>query len=172
MVIDSRGLRKKPTFDGTLNYLQYGQETIKYPDRKATFLRDSPDMGFLDNFVTAHLQEQERNMAKEPVTKARMRQMALEQGGKEGGKGRGRGRGGPPPTDESASEIASADDEADQELNTAADHGTRSLAGRVLSTAGWAASRAAMIGVGVPLALAWGATNLIGDDMARRREQA
>jgi hypothetical protein len=81
MVIDSRGLRKKPTFDSTLNYLQYGQETIKYPDRKATFLRDSPDMGFLDNFVTAHLQEQERNMAKEPVKQARMRQMALDKRG-------------------------------------------------------------------------------------------
>ena len=77
MVIDSRGLRKIPTFDGTLNYLQYGQETIKYPDRKATFLRESPDMGFLDNFVTAHLQEQERNMAKEPVKQARMRQIAF-----------------------------------------------------------------------------------------------
>jgi hypothetical protein len=29
-----------------------------------------------------------------------------------------------------------------------------------------------MIGVGVPLALAWGGINLIGDEMARRREQA
>jgi hypothetical protein len=110
MVSDSRGLRKRPTFDGTLNYLQYGQETIKYPDRKATFLRESPDMGFLDNFVTAHLQEQERNMAKEPVKQARMRQMALEQGGKGGGKGRGRGRGGPTPIDEPASENESAEE--------------------------------------------------------------
>jgi hypothetical protein len=58
MVIDTRGLSKKPTFDSTLHYLRYGQETIKYPDRRATFLRNSHEMGFLDNFITANLQEQ------------------------------------------------------------------------------------------------------------------
>ena len=46
MVIDTRGLRKKPTFDDALNYLQFGQEKIKYPDRRATFLRNSPEMSF------------------------------------------------------------------------------------------------------------------------------
>ena len=67
MVIDTRGLRKKPTFESTLNYLQYGQETIKYPDRRATFLRNSHEMGFLDNFAIANLQEQEKDMAKEQI---------------------------------------------------------------------------------------------------------
>ena len=77
MVIDSRGSRKRPTFDSTLNYLQYGQESIKYPDRSATFLRDSHQMGFLDNFVRAHLQEQELDMAKEDIKQAAIRQNAL-----------------------------------------------------------------------------------------------
>jgi len=70
MVIDTRGLRKRPTFDSTFNYIQYGQESIKYPDVRATFLRDSHQMGFLDNFVRAHLQEQELDMAKEDIKQA------------------------------------------------------------------------------------------------------
>ena len=34
-------LRKKPTFNELINYLEIKQPKIKYPDRMATFLRNS-----------------------------------------------------------------------------------------------------------------------------------
>jgi hypothetical protein len=42
------GLRRKQTYDEMINYLHYGQEVVKYPDRKAKQLRESPCMTQLD----------------------------------------------------------------------------------------------------------------------------
>lgn len=42
------GLRRQNTYDEVVNYLESGQETIKYPDRTAKFLRNSPYMTQLD----------------------------------------------------------------------------------------------------------------------------
>ena len=42
------GLRRKQTYDEMINYLHYGQEVVKYPNRKAKQLRESPYMTQLD----------------------------------------------------------------------------------------------------------------------------
>ena len=36
-----QNLRKKPTFNELINYLEFEQPKVKYPDRTATFLRNS-----------------------------------------------------------------------------------------------------------------------------------
>ena len=41
------GLKKRETYDEIVEYLQYGQEKIKYPDRKAKQLRESPQLSNL-----------------------------------------------------------------------------------------------------------------------------
>ena len=38
------GLRKKATYNSLVNYLDGGQETIKYPDRLATQIQNSHQM--------------------------------------------------------------------------------------------------------------------------------
>jgi hypothetical protein len=44
------GLRKRPEFEQIVNYLNYGQETVRYPDREAKFIRNHPYMTQLDFF--------------------------------------------------------------------------------------------------------------------------
>ena len=41
-------LRKKPTFNELINYLEVKQPKIRYPDRTATFLRNSHYMSQFD----------------------------------------------------------------------------------------------------------------------------
>ena len=35
-MLDYKGLRKQPSYDGLVDYLEHHQEIIKYPNRKAT----------------------------------------------------------------------------------------------------------------------------------------
>ena len=35
-MLNYNGLRKRPTYDGLVDYLEHHQEIIKYPNRKAT----------------------------------------------------------------------------------------------------------------------------------------
>ena len=42
MVINYNGLKKRETYDEIIDYLEHGQEKIKYPNRKAKQLRESP----------------------------------------------------------------------------------------------------------------------------------
>ena len=42
MVINYTGLKKRETYDEIIDYLEHGQEKIKYPYRKAKQLRESP----------------------------------------------------------------------------------------------------------------------------------
>ena len=42
------GLRKKPTFEQIINYLEAGQEKIKYPNRYWSQLRNSPWLTQMD----------------------------------------------------------------------------------------------------------------------------
>jgi hypothetical protein len=39
-----KGLRKKPTYDDLLQYIQEKQPMLKFPDRNATFILSSPQM--------------------------------------------------------------------------------------------------------------------------------
>lgn len=42
------GLKRRQTYEEMINYLHYGQEVVKYPDRRAKQLRESPYMTQLD----------------------------------------------------------------------------------------------------------------------------
>ena len=55
------GLRQRPTFEGIVNYLAYGQEIIKYPDRFAKIIRNHPYLTQLDGEGMMEMQEQQEN---------------------------------------------------------------------------------------------------------------
>ena len=42
--LNPTGLRKRPSYEEAINYLQNDQEIIKYPNRAAKQLRESPWM--------------------------------------------------------------------------------------------------------------------------------
>ena len=50
MVINYTGLKRRETYDEIVDYLEHGQEQIKYPNRKAKQLRESP---YLTNLLDA-----------------------------------------------------------------------------------------------------------------------
>ena len=55
--IDDTGLRKRPQLEQIMNYLNYGQENITYPDRQAKLIRNHPFMTQLDFFDMQEEQE-------------------------------------------------------------------------------------------------------------------
>ena len=59
------GLKKRETYDEIVEYLQYGQEIIKYPDRRAKQLRESPQLSnLLDGDGSGLMEmEEEQDMA-------------------------------------------------------------------------------------------------------------
>ena len=58
-------LRKKPTFDELINYIEVEQPKIKYPDRTATFLRNTHYLSQFDGLFD--LEEQEKQITKEQI---------------------------------------------------------------------------------------------------------
>ena len=59
-------LRKKPTFDELINYIEVEQPKIKYPDRRATFLRNTHYLSQFDGNLF-DLEEQEKQITKEQI---------------------------------------------------------------------------------------------------------
>ena len=60
-----QNLRKKPTFNELINYIEVEQPKIKYPDRTATFLRNSHYLSQFDGLL--ELEEQEKQITKEQI---------------------------------------------------------------------------------------------------------
>jgi hypothetical protein len=73
-----QSLRKKPTYDELINYLEVGQPKIKYPDRTATFLRNSPYLSIFDNDSFIDLEEQENRIEKEKLKEAEVKRITSE----------------------------------------------------------------------------------------------
>ena len=67
-----QGLRKKPTFNEIVGYLETEQQTLKYPDRTATRIKNDPYYTNLDGQGGLSLTEQSKNLQKE-----QMRQLEL-----------------------------------------------------------------------------------------------
>lgn len=63
--IDYTGLRKRPTFEGIVDYLANKQEKTKYPDREAKQIRNHPYLTQLDGIGMFEMQEQQENAWKE-----------------------------------------------------------------------------------------------------------
>ena len=55
------GLRLKPNYDQYVHYLQYDQQILKYPDRWAKQIRESPYLTQLDGDGYIELQKQQEN---------------------------------------------------------------------------------------------------------------
>ena len=72
-----QNLRKKPTFNELINYLEVEQPKIKFPDRTATFLRNSHYLSQFDGNLL-DLEEQEKNFEKEKLKEAEIRKIAAE----------------------------------------------------------------------------------------------
>ena len=53
--LNPTGLRKRPSYEEAINYLQNDQEIIKYPNRAAKQLRESPWMTVLDGDMTSDI---------------------------------------------------------------------------------------------------------------------
>ena len=70
------GLRQRPTFEGIVDYIANGQETIKYPDRLAKFMRNHPYLTQLDGEGMMEMQEQQENAWKEQVKEQRVKELS------------------------------------------------------------------------------------------------
>ena len=72
-----QNLRRRPTYNELINYLEVEQPIIKYPDRTATFLRNSNYLSqFYGNLLD--VEEQEKNIEKEKLKEADIRKIAAE----------------------------------------------------------------------------------------------
>jgi hypothetical protein len=74
--VTKTGLRKRPTLEAIVDYLANGQETIKYPDRFAKFIRNHPYLTQLDGEGMMEMQEQQENVWREQVREQRVRELA------------------------------------------------------------------------------------------------
>ncbi len=66
-MINYTGLRKRPTFEGIVDYLAEGQEKVKYPDRFAKQIREHPYMTQLDGEGMLEVEEMERKREIEAI---------------------------------------------------------------------------------------------------------
>ena len=71
-----QSLRKRPTYNEVVNYLENDQPKIKYPDRRATFLRNSPYLSQFDGDSWIDLEEQENNINKEKMKELAIQKVA------------------------------------------------------------------------------------------------
>ena len=67
-MINYSGLQKKDSYNEILNYIQTDQPTVKYPNRKATFLMNTPQYSSLFEFDG--LDEQEETLKKARIVEA------------------------------------------------------------------------------------------------------
>ena len=66
--INKVGLRERPSYDQLIGYLQGGQEKIRFPDRFAKRVRETPQLSNLldgEGFSINDINEQQMNHAKE-----------------------------------------------------------------------------------------------------------
>ena len=68
-----QSLRKRPTYNELIDYLENDQPIIKYPDRTATFLRNSPYLSKYDDPSMLDLEEQENQMEREKMREAEVK---------------------------------------------------------------------------------------------------
>lgn len=73
---DRTGLRKRPTFEGIVDYLASGQEKVKFPDREAKFIRNHPYLTQLDGEGMHEMEVQQENAWREQETERRVKDMS------------------------------------------------------------------------------------------------
>ena len=79
--MDYAGLRRRETYEEIINYLENEQEIIKYPDRRAKFLRDSPYLTQLDGEGIRTLEEQETGAIRQRAKDDMLRELGYKADG-------------------------------------------------------------------------------------------
>lgn len=74
--INYRGLRARPTYEEKIDYLQNSQEIIRYPNREAKRIRNSPFLTQLDGIGMTILEEQQANRLKEEEKDIELKKLA------------------------------------------------------------------------------------------------
>ena len=72
------GLRQRPRFDEMVEFIKYEQPFIKYPDRRAKQLRESPYLTQLDGEGYMEMQHQQEQEMTEKETELAIRRIASE----------------------------------------------------------------------------------------------
>ena len=75
--INYNGVKPRPTFEELINFVDY---PVKYPDRSATFTRESPLLTQFDGIGMMELQEQEQREIAERQKDDMIRQIAAATG--------------------------------------------------------------------------------------------
>ena len=73
--INYTGLKKRPQMEQFIDYLENGQERVKFPDREAKFIREHPFMTQLDFF---DMQEEEKQAWEEQKRKQKVKEIATQ----------------------------------------------------------------------------------------------
>jgi len=74
-------LRKRPTYDEVIDYIENKQPKIKYPNRTATFLRNSPYLSQFDGDSWIDLETQENNIERERLKESAIKRITAENKG-------------------------------------------------------------------------------------------
>ena len=74
----TEGLRRKPTYEEVIEYIEYDPDKIKYPKRTATFLRNTFQLSQLDGMGQAILEQQQAEEMKERVKDYHVHQLAVQ----------------------------------------------------------------------------------------------
>jgi hypothetical protein len=74
-----QNLRRKPTYNELINYLEFEQPKIKYPNRIASFLRNSPYLSQFDGESWIDLEKQENDINKERMKEMEVRRRVREE---------------------------------------------------------------------------------------------
>ena len=64
----TEGLRRKPTYEEVIDYIQDDPDKIKYPQRAAKFLRSTFQLSQLDGMGKAVLEQQQAEAMKHKIT--------------------------------------------------------------------------------------------------------
>lgn len=76
-----KGLRKRPTYEGLINYLANEQEMIQYPNRTAKHMRNHPYLTQLDGNEYDHMTEQQLNILRAKMNEDKINEQAAKPGG-------------------------------------------------------------------------------------------
>ena len=76
-----KGLRKRPTYEGLINYLFNEQEMIQYPNRMATQMINHPYLTQLDGDDYDHMTEQQLNILRAKMNEDKINEQAAKPGG-------------------------------------------------------------------------------------------
>ena len=79
--VNYKGLHKRPTYEGLINYLQNEQETIQFPNRAAKQARNHPYLTQLDGDDYDHMTEQQLSILRAKMNEDRLNEQAGGPGG-------------------------------------------------------------------------------------------